>query len=225
MNRRIPVGRACAATLMVAGLALAGAPAAVADGSGEFDEKEFLTMTVDHHFGGVRVAELCVDKATRADLKGLCGKIEREQSEQVGTMRSWLRTWYGTDETPSVPPETRPMLEELSGLSGRTFDVALSRHFAQHHREFLPDADKCRKHAKHAELRALCDRMYETQAEEIGKFEAVIAGKPITVNTGQGGLAAASAKDDSAGTAGWLAAGGVAAALGTAVLGRRMRRQ
>ncbi|MGC5411180.1 DUF305 domain-containing protein, partial [Streptomyces sp. DT225] len=189
----------------------------------EFSDKEFLTMTVDHHFGGVRMAELCVDKATRADLKGLCSKIKDTQAEEIATMRSWLKAWYGTDETPSVPPETKPMLEKLAGLSGRTFDVELSRDFAQHHREFLPEADECRKHAEHAKLRALCDTMYKTQAEEIDKFEAVIAGKPITVDTGNGGLATAGTA--ATGGAGWLAAGGVAAALGTAAVSRRLRRQ
>lgn len=191
MKRRIPGSRVCAATLMAADFALAGAPAAVANGDSAFNDKDFLTMTVDHHFGGVRMAELCVDKAKRADLKGLCGKIEQTQSEEITTMRSWLKAWYGTDETPSVPPMDKPMLDKLSGLSGRTFDVEPSRDFAQHHREFLPEADQCRKHAK---LRALCDEMYKTQAEEIGKFEAVIAGKPITVDTGHGGLAAASTR-------------------------------
>ncbi|MEU0171417.1 DUF305 domain-containing protein [Streptomyces iakyrus] len=225
MNRRISVKRVWATALMAAGLAVAAAPAAVAGGDSEFNDKEFLTMTVDHHFGGVRMAELCVDKATRADLKGLCAKIDKDQTEQIATMRSWLKAWYGTDETPSVPPETKPMLDKLAGLSGRTFDVELSRDFAQHHREFLPDADECRKHAKHAELRALCDEMYKTQSEEIRKFEAVIAGKPTTVDTGAGGLATASTNSTSAGAAGWLAAGGVAAALGSAALGRRLRRQ
>jgi uncharacterized protein (DUF305 family) len=130
-------------------------------------------MTVDHHFGGVRMAELCVDKATRADLKGLCAKIEDTRSEEIATMRSWLKAWYGTDDTPSAPPEIKPMLDKLAGLSGRAFDVELSRGFPQHHREFLPDADKCRKHAKHGEhgehgeLRTLCHTMFETQREEI----------------------------------------------------------
>lgn len=223
MNRRIiSASRVGAAVLMAVGLALAAAPAAVADDDSEFSEKELLTMTVDHHFGGVRMAELCVDKATRADLKGLCSKIKDMQSEEIATMRSWLKTWYGTDETPSVPPETKPMLDKLSGLSGRTFDVELSRDFAQHHREFLPEADECRKHAEHSELRALCDTMYKTQTEEIRKFEAVIAGKPITVDTGNGGLATAGSGNSGAG---WLAVSGVAAALGTAALSRRLRRQ
>ncbi|WP_078585148.1 DUF305 domain-containing protein [Streptomyces anulatus] len=224
MNRRIiSVSRVGAAVLMAAGLALAAAPAAVAGGDSEFNEKEFLAMTVDHHFGGVHMAEMCVDKATRADLKGLCVEIKDTQSQEITTMRSWLKAWYGTDETPSVPHEAMPMMHELSGLSGRAFDVKLSRHFAQHHREFLPEADECRKHAKHNELRDLCDTMHKTQTEEIGKFEAVIAGKPITVDTGNGGLATAGSQG--VGGAGWLAAGGVAAALGTAALGRRLRRQ
>lgn len=213
------------AALMAAGLAVVGAPAAVAADDSEFSDKEFLTMTVDHHFGGVRMAELCVDKATRADLKGMCEKVKRTQAAEITKMRSWLKNWYGTDETPSVPPMSKPMLDKLSGLSGRTFDVELSRDFAEHHRDFRSDAEACRMHAKHGELRALCDEMYKTQAEEIGKFEAVVAGKSITVDTGAGGLATAGTGSTGNGAAGWLAAGGVAAALGTATLGRRLRRQ
>ena len=226
MNRRIiSASRMGAAALITAGLALAAAPAAVADGDSGFNEKEFLAMTVDHHFGGVHMAEMCVHKTTRADLKGLCSEIKHTQSKEIATMRSWLKAWYGTDETPSVPHEAMPMMHQLEGLSGRAFDVKLSRHFAQHHREFLPEADKCRKHAKHSELRALCDTMHKTQTEETGKFEAVIAGKPITVDTGNGGLATAGSQGVGTGGAGWLTAGGAAAALGTAALGRHLRRQ
>ncbi|MFF4550718.1 DUF305 domain-containing protein [Streptomyces sp. NPDC001435] len=223
MNPRIPGSRVCAVTLMAAGFALAIAPAAVADGNSAFNEKEFLTQTITHQFGGVRMAELCADKATRADLKGVCGKIKQTQSEEITAIRSWLKAWYGAAETPIVPPMMKPILDKLSGLSGRTLDVELSHHFAMHFREFLPRVDKCRKQAKHDELRALCQKMYETQAEEISTFEAVTAGKPITVDAGQGGLATASTNNGDARTAGWLAVGGVAAALGTAALGRRLR--
>ena len=88
MNCRIiSVSRVGAALLMAAGLALAAAPTAVADGDSEFDEQEFLAMTVDHHFGGVHMAEMCVAKATRADLKGLCAKIKDTQSQEIATMR------------------------------------------------------------------------------------------------------------------------------------------
>ncbi|MCX5302779.1 DUF305 domain-containing protein [Streptomyces sp. NBC_00160] len=225
MNRLIPARHVCAATVLAAGLALAGVPAAVAAGESEFNEKEFMTMTVDHHFGGVRVAQTCVDKATRADLKGLCQKIEDAQSEEISKLRSHLKAWYSSDETPSVPANTKPMLDKLSGLSGRAFDVEVSRDFIQHHREFLPEADKCRKHARHEELRVMCDKMYKDQSEEIDQFEAVIAGKSVTADTGQGGLSTASAPGGSAGMGGWLAAGGVAAALGTAAVGRRLRHQ
>lgn len=228
MNRRIPLARVCVATLMAAGLAVGGAPAAVADGGTAFDEKEFLSVAVDHHFGGVHMAKMCVDKATRADLRGLCGRIKNTQSEDITRMRSWLKAWYRTDETPSMPPMSQPMMEmmnKLRGMSGRAFDVEISRHFVHHHSMFLPKADKCRKQAEHGELRAMCDVMYKTQSREIGQFQAVIAGRPITVDTGHGGLAAADTNNSADGNAGWLAAAGAAAALAITRLSRRLRRR
>ncbi|MBC9725006.1 DUF305 domain-containing protein [Streptomyces sp. TRM68367] len=228
MNPPIPLGRLCAATLMAAGLALVGAPAAVADGDTGFSEKEFLSSAVDHHFGGVHMAEMCVDKATRADLRGLCGRIKDTQSEDITRMRSWLKTWYGTDETPSMPRMSQPMMEmmnKLPSLTGRTFDVEMSRHFVHHHSMFLPRADKCRKQAAHGELRAMCDAMYETQSREIAQFEAVIAGRPVTVDTGHGALATGDTDNRTDGNAGWLAAAGAAAALVVTRLTRRLRRR
>ncbi|MET9833526.1 DUF305 domain-containing protein [Streptomyces sp. NPDC006385] len=227
MNCRIPIARACVASLMAAGLAVVGAPTAVADGDTTFKEKEFLTSAVDHLFGGVHMAQMCVDKATRADLRGLCGRIKDTQSEDITRMRSWLRAWYGTDETPSMPPMTQPMMEmmdKLRGMSGRAFDVEMARHFIHHNSMFLPKADQCRKQAAHGELRAMCNEMHETQSQQSGQFKAVVAERAITVDTGQGGLATAETNNSTDGNAGWLAAGGVAAALIATRLSRRLRR-
>ncbi|MEU0108454.1 DUF305 domain-containing protein [Streptomyces sp. NPDC006251] len=228
MNRQIPPGRMCAATLMAVGLALVGAPAAVADGGTAFNEKEFLASAVDHHFGGVHMAQMCVDKATRADLRGLCERIKDTQSQDITRMRSWLKTLYGTDETPSMPPMSKPMMEmmnKLPGLSGRTFDVEISRHFVHHHSMFLPKADQCRKQASHGELRMMCEEMHKAQSRETGQFEAVIAGRPITVDTGHGGLSTADTNNGIAGSAGWLAAAGAAVALLVTRLTWRLRRR
>ncbi|MFI9585940.1 DUF305 domain-containing protein [Streptomyces sp. NPDC052236] len=229
MNPRIPLGRVGAAALTAAGLALAGAPTAAADSDTAFNEKEFLASTVDHHFAAVHMAKMCVDKTTRADLRGLCGRIKDAQSQEITQLRSWLKAWYGTDETPSMPPMPEPMMtmmNKLPGLAGRTFDVEISRHFVHHHGMLLPEADKCRKQAEHGELRAMCEEMHKTQSRENSQFEAVIAGQPITVDTGHGGLATADTDNGADGNnAGWLVAGGAAAALVATRLTWRLRRR
>jgi len=167
-----------AATLGLASPAGADAPAP--DRRQAKFEIDFMMMTIDHHFAGVKMGELCVQKTTApppssdATLRSTCEEIVRAQTEQIEILQSWLQDWYGVTEEPSVPPNSRQTLRRLAELEGEPFDVQVSEDFIRHHRTFLPDAERCTQVAYHDELRDLCAQMYETQLREIGIFESIL---------------------------------------------------
>lgn len=143
-------------------------------------EIDFMSDTIDHHFLGVQMGRLCVDKATAPPpssdqtLRDTCAQIVATQTQQIQQLQAWLKDWYGITKQPELPPNGEQMLDKLRRAQGEDFDIEVSRMFIRHHQSFLPDADRCTDTAYHAELRGLCAEMYDTQLREIQVFKGIL---------------------------------------------------
>jgi uncharacterized protein (DUF305 family) len=150
-----------------AALVAAGGPAS-STRVGNF-EVRFMTMMIDHHAMAVEMSRMCLDKATRSELRGLCGRMMSAQAAEIETMRSWLQAWYGLDHAP------RPMdggeMAKLAVLEGEAFEIAFMKTMSRHHRTAVIEGQKCTERAEHAMLRALCEEMVATQKREIQQME------------------------------------------------------
>jgi uncharacterized protein (DUF305 family) len=145
----------------------AGGPAS-SSRAGNF-EVRFMTMMIDHHAMAVEMNRMCLDKATRGELRGLCGQMMSAQATEIETMRSWLQAWYGLDHVP------RPMdggeMAKLAVLEGEAFEIAFMKTMSRHHRTAVIEGQKCIDRAEHEMLRGLCEEMVATQKREIQQME------------------------------------------------------
>lgn len=91
-------------------------------------ESDYLAEMVVHHQEAVDAAgELT--RSDRADMRNFGAAIVRTQSAQIRQMKSWLHDWY-----PDQPTTTyRPMMRDLSALSGDDLDRAFLRDMIGHH--------------------------------------------------------------------------------------------
>lgn len=166
------------AVCVLATAALAGSTAAYAHNptpSQAAFEIEFMKETIDHHFAGVKMAELCLEKGTSKKLRGVCSDIAVGQSEEIEVMQRWLDKWYDVEKEPELMPADEQMLTDLAALEGREFDVAVSTAFIEHHRVQISRSQVCLEEAVHRELIKLCKQQIETQSREIRIFEKVVA--------------------------------------------------
>lgn len=142
-------------------------------------EIRFLEFTIDHHFMGVQMAQLCVQKATLppptsdARLKQLCGQIAADQQQEMQQLQTWLKQWYGIDYQPQIRQPGQ--IQRLQRLEGERFDIEISRMFIQHHERQIRESQRCLDRAFHPELRAFCQHTIEEQSREIQEFRAIIA--------------------------------------------------
>ena len=139
-------------------------------------ETAFMQETIDHHFSGVEMAELCLDKATSQKLRRVCSDIATGQAKEIRVLRRWLDDWYDIEKEPELMPADQQMLAELAALEGREFDVALSAAFIEHHRVQIGRSQDCLGEAFHGQLIKLCKEQIRVQSQEIRVFEKVIAG-------------------------------------------------
>lgn len=130
-------------------------------------EFDFLTGMVDHHAMAVETAEMCVEKAIHGELRTLCQEIIEAQTAEIATMQSWLEEWYGVTYEPSMSSGDMQRMERMARMDAEDFEVAFMEMMTRHHRTAIREASGCMEHASHAALVELCQRIIETQSEEI----------------------------------------------------------
>lgn len=80
--------------------------------SARFDVR-FLQETIAHHMMAVDMAELSVEKAISPDLRELSQNIITSQTQEIETMQSWLKDWYGLCYEPQMKPGDMRMMDEM----------------------------------------------------------------------------------------------------------------
>lgn len=161
--------------------ALAPAPAARA-GMAAMDpavaqaEQDYITSTIDHHAGGVALANLALGTTTNQTLIDLSTSIRDTQSREIGELQGFLSDWYGRTSTPTISAMTQTDLSRLSTLQGRAFDVDYSQTFIEHHRTIIQSSQAILATAEHQALRDFAQGVIATQSAEIPVFQSVIDG-------------------------------------------------
>lgn len=159
---------AFAAFLCLAATAAAPAPDRATAGY----EIDFMEDMIDHHAMAMHTATLCEQRAVHDELRALCTSIKASQSQEIASMQSWLRSWYGDPYEPQMAPSHMRAMEKLSALHGADFEIAFMEMMIKHHAKAVKEATACLERAHHRELLDLCQRIVETQAAEIRQMRA-----------------------------------------------------
>jgi uncharacterized protein (DUF305 family) len=150
--------------------------------SGKDFEQHFLTKTPHHHQQAIEMAQVCEQKAVKADLKGFCTKLLSSQQQEKQQMDSWRQGWYQGEGT--VPPAEMQQMDakhkkhmsELNAAAGDKFDHAFLMSMTEHHRDGLPEMKACQGRAVHAELKQLCSKMSKEQQDDIRQMQQMMKG-------------------------------------------------
>jgi uncharacterized protein (DUF305 family) len=137
-------------------------------------EVDYMQFTTDHHAMGVRMGELCVQKATLTELRDLCRRIVEAQAREIQLLQGWLRDWYDISYQPQMKQNEMRMLERLAALSGDEFNVEISKMFIRHHFRIIVESRKAVDRAYHSELQALARNVIAVQSREIEEFRAIL---------------------------------------------------
>jgi len=145
----------------------AGAPrAAIGD-----VESEYLVDMVAHHQEAI-VAAGELARSDRAEMRALGASIVATQTAQVRQMREWLREWYPDHDAASY----RPMMRDLSGLSGDDLDRAFLQDMIGHHMVAVMMSQHLLRHGvEHAQVAALARDVRDGQRAEIVMMRSWLA--------------------------------------------------
>ena len=98
-------------------------------GRGAASEPAYLTEMVAHHQEAITAARQLA-RSDRPEMRALGESIVRTQTAQIDQMKAWLADWYPNR---SATTTYRPMMRDLTGLSGDRLDRVFLQDMTGHH--------------------------------------------------------------------------------------------
>lgn len=133
-------------------------------------EVRYMTFSIDHHTMGIRMAELCVNKAVHSELRDLCRRSIESQRREIDQLHTWLDQWYGFHYEPQMTKSDRRMLERLAALGGKEFEDRFLNEFSRHHLQIIRRSEKAVRRVYHEQLRELARNIVVQQSEDVAKM-------------------------------------------------------
>jgi uncharacterized protein (DUF305 family) len=145
--------------------------------SGAQGDRTFIEMMIPHHDGAVKMADLILKRTKRPELRQLATAIKRDQTREIGQMKTWYQQWYQTS-LPSTPKSggmgmmggggmTNMMTAQVQKLTTATdSDRVFLEEMIPHHKmalmmtSHIVDSDR-------PELRTLAKNIMQSQSAEI----------------------------------------------------------
>jgi uncharacterized protein (DUF305 family) len=166
-------------------------------------EIDFLKLTIDHHFGALRLTELAAGtdtkrnaeispregtspspeypstaaKALLDEVKSLARRNNRMQREEILTAQTFLREWYGITYEPRLTADALEAITHLEEAEpGKAFDIEFMEIFSRHHFMIVQAATAClvASELRHHELRRLCRGFVDNQISDIDEMRHLL---------------------------------------------------
>ncbi len=146
-------------------------------------DKHFIEQMIPHHEDAVSMADLALTKAEHPELKQLAQNIKRDQTKEIGQMREWYSSWYGSD----APEFSGGMMRggmgrgTMMGMMGdgtdleslnaaKQFDREFIEQMIPHHQMAIMMAQMMLSGTEREELRTLGDNIIKSQSAEIAQM-------------------------------------------------------
>lgn len=133
-------------------------------------EVRFLSMMIDHHYGAVKMSELCAGRTVHPELQAMCEQMHASQLEEIAMMQAWLKSWYGITHEPMLDRKMQRQVRALSGLTGAAFEKAFMSMMIPHHSMAVMMSLEALNQAYHPELLNMAAMMLGAQGDEIAQM-------------------------------------------------------
>ena len=125
-----------------------------------------------------KMAELAQDKAATEDLKSMAAQMVKGESQTVGTLQGWLKTW-GKPASGDMAVMTMPGamtdkdMDMLKSMSGMDFDMMFAQMMVKHHEGSIQMAQDEQAKGASAEAKAMAADMVKTQQAQVSELRKI----------------------------------------------------
>ncbi len=129
-------------------------------------EFDYLAQMIPHHEEAVLTAKQIVAGSRRKAMRSFATKIILVQTNEINQMRAWLIQWYPNRISKYF---YKPMMRDLSRLSGDTLDQVFLEDMIMHHRMAVMMSQHLLNfgNAPHSDVNDFAKTVRDTQREEI----------------------------------------------------------
>ncbi len=139
-------------------------------------EREFLEGMIPHHQEAVDTANQVTTRGgSTPEIKKLAGDMVVAQEKEIAMMKEWYQRWYGEGYV-ADPQAYKPMMRDLSVLSGAALDKVFLEDMVMHHKGAVMMAESVQPYIEHKEITDLSKTIVETQTEEIRLMTQLLGG-------------------------------------------------
>ncbi|MEV0237496.1 DUF305 domain-containing protein [Nonomuraea sp. NPDC050786] len=137
------------------------------------NEADYLTRMVAHHEEAVAAARQ-LQRSSRPQMRALGASIVTTQTAEIATMKAWLAKWY-----PGHPGarDYRPMMRDLSRLSGDGLDETFLQDMIPHHMAAIRMSQQllASGRAEHPQVADFAAKVRDTQHAEMFQMRRYLA--------------------------------------------------
>lgn len=136
------------------------------------DEADYLAQMVAHHQEAVEAASW-LQRSSRAEMRALGASIVKTQTAEIATMKTWLATWYPGQKAPGY----RPMMRDLSKLSGDALDETFLQEMIPHHMAAVMMSQQLLTHGRiqHPQIADFARTVRDSQHAEMLQMQRYLA--------------------------------------------------
>jgi len=134
-------------------------------------DRTFIEQMIPHHEDAVLMADLALQKAEHEELKQLAADIKTAQTREINDMRSWYKSWYGTEVPQNSMGMGRGMMDEDADIerlkNASPFDKEFIEQMIPHHQMAVMMAQMVLQASDRDEIRTLAQNIITSQNREI----------------------------------------------------------
>lgn len=137
-------------------------------------EQEFIEEMIPHHQEAVDTAkEVIARGGSNPEVKTLVENIVKAQEAEIADMKAWYKSWYGKDYVNNN--NYRPMMRDLTNLSGEEIDKAFLEDMIMHHMGAIMMAKSVQPYIEHDEIKNLASAIVTSQSQEINQMRGMLS--------------------------------------------------
>lgn len=148
---------------------------------GQNIDQHFIVQMIPHHEGAIEMAHVALERSKRPEIVSLANAIIEAQEAEIGDMRSWHQSWFGSAPSEGGMGHNMPMhgmsgdTNELRSVSDEEFDRAFIEQMIPHHEMAIMMADMLAAATTRPEMAALARQITTSQSREIEMMRGWLA--------------------------------------------------
>jgi uncharacterized protein (DUF305 family) len=139
------------------------------------NDLEFIDEMGPHHMMATQMADMVIQRGSRADVKAFAQQMKDAQTAEINQMKAARQELASSSEIPMKMDEHMEAdMEQMQNMSGEALDMMFLEDMLPHHAGAIQMAHNALPNLQRSDMRALAQKIIDDQAKEIQEIRAMM---------------------------------------------------